>query len=153
MKIQIVRHGDSALRFCSLAGQEEYKVEEHCLVLPNENVLRSPVGESSGPHLYLISGPMGNFSYNYALLWEDCESNALDAAADLGLLEGLKVETEEWEEGDSNHTHLGNDGSLFDLTDVVVTRVPQKVWQQDLEFILAIGRSIENPELATWADI
>jgi hypothetical protein len=148
MKIEIVRSTDSVLRFCLLAGQEKYKVEDCRMILPNENVLRDPIGDSSGPHLYLISGPMGNFSYNYAMLWEDNESDALDAAADLDLLEGLKMDDAS-EEG----THLGNDGHLFDLTDVIVSRIPTKDWQQDLDYILAIGRSIENPDLGTWADI
>lgn len=118
------------------------------MILPNENVLRDPVGDSSGPHLYLISGPIGNFSYSYAMLWEDNESDALDAAADLDLLEGLKMD-----DSSDEGTHLGNDGHLFDLTNVIVSRIPAKDWQQDLDYVLAIGRSMENPNLGTWADI
>jgi hypothetical protein len=149
MKIEIIRPNESrALRFCLLAGKEQYKVEDCRMILPNENVLRDPVGDSSGPHLYLISGPIGNFSYNYAMLWEGNESDALDAAADLDLLERLKMD-----DSSDEGSHLGNDGHLFDLTDVIVSRIPAKGWQQDLDYILAIGRSMENPNLTTWADI
>lgn len=69
--------------------------------------------------LFLISGPLGNYAFNYALIWGENCSDTLDEAADLGLLDGLKIDEAEREldEGEG-HYRLGNNGELYDINDV-----------------------------------
>lgn len=69
------------------------------------------------------------------------EQDALDNAADLGMMDHCIAEDQDWE--DESLTHLGNAGELFDLSDAWIAEVDFKV-DRDIKLILALVRASEN---------
>lgn len=61
-----------------------------------------------------------------ALVWADCEGDALDQACDAGLLESLLVEGEIPEEERDIYTHLGDAGELHNLNKIWIQSVDLK---------------------------
>lgn len=81
------------------------KNEPDLLVEPHRIVVRDAPQQLLG--LYLITNEFGVC----AMVWSKFEDDALDEAADLGLLAGLKTDTP-----DPEATPLGSYGLTFDLT-------------------------------------
>jgi hypothetical protein len=145
MNIRISHTQDgTVLRFVSVGDYEV--LDSHCLFNGGPGVYPDK--------LWAISAPLGNFSRTMTIVWGDIESNGLDVAADAGLLDRYLVEYPDPERLDAGeYLHLGNAGEPFDLQDARIDEIPPEVWQADWEFVYAIGRAQENPDIETAADL
>lgn len=111
--------------------------------------------------LWVIHVPCGNFSHCLGILWARNESDALDCAADGGLLDSEQVSEEDqakWEAqnpGEDNEawTRLGNASEPFVLADASLVEIPAAVWRADWEFVHACGRAAGGENLKTAADL
>jgi len=118
--------------------------------LPAERVLCNDVTfpDEYNPHnvrLWVIGNEFGVL----VLVWGSCEGEALDVAADAGLLNGLALDddiAEEREREDDNEgvMYLGNAGEAFDSIHAWIQEAPALKGIQARWFAEARGQGAEN---------
>lgn len=95
--------------------------------------------------LWVITDACGNFGRTICAVWASNEQDALDEAVDADMLNSLQVgeedlpkTEEEWEE--TEYTHLGNAGELFDLSNTGLQEIKfDKV--RDWDLLIAFARA------------
>jgi hypothetical protein len=101
------------------------KAEFHCFEFTDEDVVNPddfiPTGEYN-PHNvrpWLIYGSWGTL----AVVFADCESDALDVAADGEKLEGYRIPPEEQDES-REYCYLGNCCDAYDIQNIGMIELP-----------------------------
>lgn len=126
----------SVPRFVELSGD---KIALNNVVLP-QHIDKESAYNPHNVQLYVIGHEFGAI----AAVWASSESEALDEACDLNLLDSLMCEDQNPDNPDSNEfTPLGNASELFDLSHVW-TGIVEFMLSRDIQLIVDIIRASEN---------
>jgi hypothetical protein len=135
MKSEIIKTETKNLRLFTIG---DVRVQDKCFIFNGAHIFNQN-------KLFAIHAPLGNFSTCLAVLWAENESDALEEAANRGLLDFLLLHEEDLSEEElEESTRLGNAGEPFDLDNVSIQEIPEATWQADWQFVFALGRAVEG---------